>query len=51
MNERTGIGGLLYRMAISRGEEGIVRKAVKEGSLLHDLVYRVLDRRGVVHVG
>jgi hypothetical protein len=44
------IGSFLYRMAIARGEEGIIREAVKEGSLFHDLVYRVLDRRGIVHI-
>ena len=48
---RTGVGSLLNRMTIPRGEEGVVRKAVKKGSLLHDLVYRVLDRRGIVHSG
>jgi hypothetical protein len=41
----------LYGVAIAGGEEGIVRKTEKEGSLLHDLMYRVLDRRGVVHAG
>ena len=38
-------------MTDAGGEEGIVGKTVKEGSFLHDLVYRVLDRGGIIHVG
>ena len=35
---RTSIGSLLHSVTITRGEERIVRKAVKKGSLFHDLV-------------
>lgn len=51
VERHTSVGGLLDRMAITGREEGVVRKTVEEGSLLHDLVYRVLDRRGIVHAG
>lgn len=45
-----GVGGFLNGMCVfseSRLEEGVVRKDVDEGSLLHDLVDRVLDGRAV----
>ena len=48
---RTSIGSLLHSMAITRDEERVIRKTVKKGSLLHDLVDRVFDRRGVFYVG
>ena len=49
--QRTSVGSFLNGMTNARGEEGVVRKTVKEGSFLHDLVYRVLDRGGIIHVG
>jgi hypothetical protein len=41
----------LHGVAVTGGEEGIVREAKEKRSFLRDLVYRVLDWRGIFHVG